>query len=753
MAKSITKDPNKIALNDQYYTLKSPLRAQYVSRMPGKVNIGPDSYDREQMLSNWNIKDLRAGLGREEMDEKVDFDRYWWGNLICDFEGHILLPREATEITGTGTGWAIPSSFTEYGSDVAWNNQNNAIDASVATKADSDATAVNDKWTNKLAFPITALDCNSIIYYTDINVSAWDVMEVYVLYDAGWHEIYNGVPTVNAWTTINIGSTKTVSSAYIRFQHNGTESDKAYLSGIYFGAVTPQTDYSSATEFHFANFNGKYYMSANDKLYKMDANRNFSRVRDFTATIKALIPSLNNRLYIYLGDSTNYYYMSTSDFMTASNSANAYWAFQYDNKLFKVNSSGACAYSTDPDGATPTWTSIGSITDIASQIARFFVGKDASGEEVVCCATKSWFKVLAIGSTFANSVWVNTAVKLPDHPNGGKGACYWHGAHYISYGLGVKKYVSGSTATITEVGLNKDDGLPVEFNGEIVKFGEDSAMDVLFALVDASQTSGNSKSGLYAYTGMGWRCWWYDSANNGAMYDVMVSSAESEYAVYWVCGGSVFYIDIHRGISNPKQLAGTQKYESAGILISPIFDADAAAMKKLIKRVRDYAKSVTTTETIIIYYRIDRATQDVDLDLSGSHWTILADLDTTAEAGEVTTEFASGAGVAVNAIQFRIDMARGGTNTLSPDLQSMVTSYRKLTKGNWVYTAPIVIDGLHNRTKKEQHEDLESAAISETDVALIYRSTAKYVQVMLPQSWKQTGTNYGGEYTLSLIEA
>jgi len=108
---------------------------------------------------------------------------------------------------------------------------------------------------------------------------------------------------------------------------------------------------------------------------------------------------------------------------------------------------------------------------------------------------------------------------------------------------------------------------------------------------------------------------------------------------------------------------------------------------------------------------------------------------------------------ALNAIQFRIDMARGGTNTLSPDLQSMVTSYRKLTKGNWVYTAPIVIDGLHNRTKKEQHEDLESAAISETDVALIYRSTAKYVQVMLPQSWKQTGTNYGGEYILSLIEA
>jgi len=751
MAKSITKDPNKIALNDQYYTLKSPLRAQYVSRMPGKVNIGPDSYDREQMLSNWNIKDLRAGLGREEMDEKVDFDRYWWGNLICDFEGHILLPRLATEISTFNAldvtpTWTDPTGSigTDWsGRPAAYNN--NTTDYSYITVGIS-------SWSAYYIFTVPAKLYGQFRIYPDrtnvaittMSIDAWDGYE--------WISIYSATPTYGGWVTID-HTDRFYSQARVRFYNSSGAT--AYTARIHDAdAETCDSSAVSGNISHFANFNGEQYVAIGNYLLKLDAGRaSYTCVEYLPTTITALIPSLSSKLYIFMGDNHCYCTLNTSDFLEQNITADAYWGFQYDNKLFKVNSSGACAYSSDPASSSPTWTSIGSITDIASQIARFFVGKDASGEEVVCCATKSWFKVLAIGSTFANSVWVNTAVKLPDHPNGGKGACYWHGAHYISYGLGVKKYVSGSTATITEVGLNKDDGLPVEFNGEIVKFGEDSAMDVLFALVDASQTSGNSKSGLYAYTGMGWRCWWYDSANNGAMYDVMVSSAESEYAVYWVCGGSVFYIDIHRGISNPKQLAGTQKYESAGILISPIFDADAAAMKKLIKRVRDYAKSVTTTETIIIYYRIDRATQDVDLDLSGSHWTILADLDTTAEAGEVTTEFASGAGVAVNAIQFRIDMARGGTNTLSPDLQSMVTSYRKLTKGNWVYTAPIVIDGLHNRTKKEQHEDLESAAISETDVALIYRSTAKYVQVMLPQSWKQTGTNYGGEYTLSLIEA
>jgi len=101
------------------------------------------------------------------------------------------------------------------------------------------------------------------------------------------------------------------------------------------------------------------------------------------------------------------------------------------------------AYSTDPDDATPTWTTDAAITDIADQIERFEIGKDASGNDVIYCATNTWL----LAHDFTNTIWTRTAVKLPDHPNGGKGFAYWHDGHYLSYGLGVKRYVTGSTAT------------------------------------------------------------------------------------------------------------------------------------------------------------------------------------------------------------------------------------------------------------------------------------------------------------------
>jgi hypothetical protein len=308
----------------------------------------------------------------------------------------------------------------------------------------------------------------------------------------------------------------------------------------------------------FANFNGKLYVAADNTLYVLASDRaSFTVVKaDFPANITALIPSLNSRLYILLGDSDEYWYMATDETCTESDEAGTY-GIQWDNKLFKFKTDGTGAYSTDPDGADPTWTAIASITDIASQIEKFIIGKDADGNDVIYCATNSVIKTL----NFADDIWYDTSLRLPNHPNGGRGATYWRDGHYFSVGLDVIRYITGSTATISDVGLNRDDGLPFEYNGEITALNGDGVND-MFAAVDSSQVSGNSYSGLYAYNGSAWRCWWIDTTANQAMNDIIVSSASSAYAVYWDCGGDIYYIDLYRGIKNPNMYSLTTKYES-----------------------------------------------------------------------------------------------------------------------------------------------------------------------------------------------
>jgi len=274
----------------------------------------------------------------------------------------------------------------------------------------------------------------------------------------------------------------------------------------------------------------------------------------------------------------------------------------------------------------------------------------------------------------------------------------------------------------------------------------------MFAAIDSSVTSGNSKSGLYLYDGYGWQCWWVDTSNNGAMHNIIVSSASSGYAVYWDCGGVVYYIDIPRGIQNPDKI--TQSYATSGILVTPWFDADNAIAAKLAKELHEYAMGITTTETVTIKYRTDHTYTDL-----GTGWSAaLLDLDTTAETGFQEAAFASGAGLSIKAIQFRLDFVTGGS-TAKADIQSMVFYFRKRTgsekKRQWVLT--VLVNDEFNTKAKQKVTNLKSAIESATDVAFQYRPNyasdeSYFVTVNCPKFIEQSGRDYASTYDLTLIE-
>ncbi len=937
MATFETKD-NAVWINGHEYTLTAPIRARYVDRFPAKINTGSDEYDREQFLSNWIWKDLRGGLGKEEMDESVDYDRCWWTNLNCDYSGHMLLPRLATSITPpawltlSNTGFETYSSpnftgwtYDESNANFALSQESTIVDTGTYSAKITDPTGIAAgqyarlyqnavTWDN--SYRGTKITVTVRIYNSDITKMRGKLV---IEDSAGEDNAYS--TQSGAWETVTCTRTIASTATYLKILCVPVKIDgntaSCYFDNVGFPTVGTL---SKAVE-----FNSNLYWAYGGTLLKLNAGRTaFTYVAAFPWTITDLCVSLNSCLYIAFGDAYYYRYMSTAEAITATTAAgglNANKFVQYDDKLFKCNTSGTCAYATTPNSATPTWTATGGITDIASQIQTFFIGSDADGADSLYCATKSTLKILSVPSTgMANAIWIDTKLQLPNHPNGGKGATYWHDGHYISYGLGVKKYVSGSTATISEVGLDRDDGLPYEYNGEIVKLYGKSGTDVMFALVDASQVTGTGYSGLYAYTGQGWRCWWADGTADEVMYDVIVSSASSAYAVYWNAGTTIYYIDLPRGIINPSQLTGggivvqdsyttgadgsgtigtfgatvrqvaqtftpasthdisfvrlqlhkswggnpgtvtvgiyatssgnptgsalcsgtidgnditttglgewsqinmtttisltaatkyaivvstaavypnylywsidstsatyaggsykstedggsswstdgtydcmfeeysvtgASYYATSGTYYSPWFDGGTAVFKKLVKRLRSYARNVTSTETITIYYRTNRTITNLT-----DGWSLLDTLESSADNGELLNNFGSSTGLLIGAIQFKLVFARGTTTTVSPDLQSLVMAYRKLTQGNYLWTLPIVLDGLHDvKSKKDQFANIEYAVSSEYDVPVIFRRDATnethYVKLMLPSGWNKTGDDFNAGFTLEALE-
>ncbi len=845
---TVTKQ-DEIELNSQKYRIKGAVKGAWLDPFPESIAIGDADYANRRDLSSWIMNDFRGGIGVEEMDEKVDLNKCWWTNCIIQYRNHILPPRLATawlqihkvqDVTQTiaaadATDQATINTLlneikTDYNTHIASTTYHVAADATNTVTSDnssSEATAVT------LANEIK----------TDYNAHR------------SQSGVHNNSDTGNQVTTANCTN---LATAITLANEIKVDFNLHLLSGI------SVVDSGGGTI--FCNFNDKLYAARGKKLIVLSSDRTrWNDVKtDFTSIITALVPSLNSKLYIFLGgtsvagdslvdsddaedsstsetyakvaeltclgsgtfrikfdlkrdagaagtayakiyrngvavgaEATNatstyatssediggwtggdliqlyihrdaggtttawsknfriygtaekYWYMTTAEAFTQSLTGGK-WSIQYDAKLFKAFSNGTVKYSTDPDGTTPTWSSGGAINDIASQIQGFQIGRDASGAYELYVPTKSILKAY----DSATPQWIDTEAVLPNHPIGGQGHAYWNGKLYFSYGLAVKEYYP-ETGAFIDVGLTERDGLPAEYNGEIVKLLGDTGVKGMFAAIDASITSGNSMSGLYLYDGNGWQCWWVDvyGTYNEAMHDIIVSSASSGYAVYWDCGDTIYYIDIPRGIENPDKIS--QNYATVGYFFSSWYDAGNPVAAKLAKVLADFAKGITSSENVYIYYRLDHTYTDF-----ATGWgTALAILDTTGESGYKENLFASGAGISFKAIQFRLDFVTPGS-TAKPDIQSLVFYHKKRTGSEklrtWAVT--VICDDYGLTTAKEKVANLKSAIESTTDVLFSYHpndaSTEQYyVTVNCPSFSEQAGRDYDANYELQLIES
>ncbi len=749
-----------VNINSKLYDLTNLPVAQYVSRLPAKINTGGNDYNNQNFLDTWTIQDQTGGIGISEMDESVHATRSWWTNCITKWRNHMMLPRLATSISLTSaTVDQTTAANLDFELTTLWTNGKGTWARTDTVKrsgtyswknVNADSPGSNDDYVYQDVTPVRPGATYTFTCYLK-GSSAGDTFKLR-LYDGISYTDGTTTALTTDWQQFTVSKTVATTATSLRLLVwcvAAATGHTNYVDDATLAATTPFT--LSGTVGSVENFNSNLYFAVGKYIVKLASGRaTLEFIGEMEATITKLTASVNSCLYVFMGDTTNYKYMSTAEVFTTTNVTDATYGVQWDQKLWKQDADGNWWHAATPNSATPSWTSKTGINDIASQIENLLIAPDASGDPGVYCATNSWLKLY----DFTNNKWIDTFLKLPNHPNGGKGACYWHGAIYLSYGLGVKQYIPGSTVTISEVGLTRDDGLPVEYNGEIVKLLGESSSDLMFALVDASQVTGTGKSGVYAYDGSGWHCWWIDTANDAAMHDCIISSAASGYALYWDVGAYIYYIDIHRGISNPEQLAGTQKYATAGSYYSPWFDANAKSFSKLLKSIVTWAKGITTTETIAIYYRTNKTYTDI-----ASGWgSAIETLDTTGENGVNTELLASGAGVEFNSFQIRLDFARGSTNTSSPDLQSIMSSYEVLTgaDGNWIWTLTIPLNHSHGTSPLDKMNNLNTAIQLGTLVPIEFRegdtSEPYYCRLRLISAFCDTGHNYEGEYTIQAVK-
>jgi len=724
--KVVRKD--EILLNGVRYKLSGPVRPTLASVMPGKVVTGDYSETDEPTASAWIMDDQRGGILIEEMDEAVHVDRSWWSTCDTRYKKEITLgPLVSSVASPTPATVAIINGDCEL--ETGWTN---------GARSAARAQGGSYSWGNISSDP-TYQDATN--YYRGAPYT----FSMYVWCPAGTNgklTIDDGVGTSDsslataaAWTLLTV--TRTLSLAATRLRLKITEGS---TSSTIFADTATITRGTSAVgnPNYLITFNSNLYAAFGRWVAKLNATGDaWTLLAYMPATITGLISTVNSTLVIALGDGTNYVYMNTSEVFTQTDVSGVDKGITWSNKFYAINTSGQLKYAATPNAASPAFTNDAVLPLDARPAKNLFLYRDADGVEIIYAS--STVGLYAHDNT--NTLFLATELSLPKHPNAGVGACRWQDASYIPSGLSLYKYAAGSTATIQNVGLDKDDGLPSEYNAEIISLIPGQTH--LYALLDSTQSTGTSTSSLMSYDGGGWSPMWIDSATEQTMTSGVEASVYA-YRLWFITNNVTNYVVLQRGSTKPKKNSA-YVYAASGVHITPWFDAGWKREDKVAIRVKIDVADASATETVVVKYRLNHTYGTI-----ADGWTTLG---TITAGGETEYSFASSVGVSFRDIQFRFDLARGGTTTTSPIIRSVVLSYIKRSRVAWGYRVDIDCrldyDG---RSPVDQISALRTATSASTLLVFNFDGTDRYVEVKNISGQNTTGKRGDGMYSLLLVE-
>ncbi|KKM65391.1 hypothetical protein LCGC14_1491720 [marine sediment metagenome] len=756
MASAIIGD-NEVSLGGVRYPVTGSIRRRLISRFPAKVIFGDDAYANEQVLSNFIISDQRGGIGVEEMVEGVHDDRCWISECDLRFRNHMLLPVLATDAGAGGLSAKDVQVFFSYdGATYASFDEFLRI-------YDNGNTDFNDVIKTLAASPTDAAVVINAAFIC-LNTSGYDVNPKLWLPDQlvdGDLEVWTTSTNLTNWTEVTVGTgTVTQESGLVekgsfsaRFVTLGATTQAHITQVLSFGkllrgkeiTLTARVRTNQAADAVISVSDAGGTTSANPVGINAFETVTVVHTVGATATnITILVGNVPTETAITYIDDVNISYSETTAPFQNLTSLEPKFVVEWDDKVFGMDAAGKISYTTD----LLTWTLNGQLKLPSGSVNSLAIYRDANGTEIIYANAKQG----EFAYDFDNAKFLATEVALPNHDNAGKGATRWRDGYFVSAGLDVIKYIAGNPATIDERGLNNDDGLPTEYDGEIQHLIK--GYREMFALIDPTDSALSSRMSVGAYDGRAWQLkYTLASADKDALHGI-ISTDYGEFRLWFGANEKAFSLPLQKSLQNPKK-DSNYTYAAAAVHITPWFDAGTAAFAKVAKKVTITAKDTTANETIVVQYRIDHATVDRD-----TGWTTLGTLTAAADGVETTLEFASGAGLVFDAIQFRFNFVRGGTTTKSPDLQNFVLSYTRKVDSKWGFTFTINTAEAKRvgSNPKKLYDSLIAAIEARLFQEFIYRdgsdaTDTRYVLLTPADSIDQSGQGFKGQFLITAVEA
>lgn len=487
------------------------------------------------------------------------------------------------------------------------------------------------------------------------------------------------------------------------------------------------------------------------------------------------------------GGGYTYYNGSATDDSTLATDFLAFW----DDRLWGIDDQGqlwhAVAIGTEvPDALLPV---------TAGTVTGLFVGRSPAGNLVLYASTTKGLFIHDVD----NAQFVETELALPFHPDNGKGHLRWRDATYISSGLGVYKYVNGTnSAVVTVVGPDRDHGVPSDRRGTIRQLV--ATHNELLAIIDATTapsatsvfTGGDTNqlalgvggsspvaeqntgySWIGGFDERGWQVIWLSAAATSAITSTIVSNAYNSYRLWFSQNQRIYWIQMQRDIINPNEVS-TFTYATSGRHETPWFDAGQAEVDKLCLRLKVEAEDMGSNETAKVYFATDGNTSWTQLtDTYTSDSTFTASSDAITGDGVTTFSFpavTAPTGTTFRSIRFRIDLARGGTTTLSPDIISITMEWRKKIPAQWAHLVTVDLTRLNDmtgessgRTQEQLFDTIRTAVESNTLVEFTFRNRDAndsgtsnpynyYVDIAQVSGMEKTGDDWGTEIQMTLVE-
>jgi len=405
----------------------------------------------------------------------------------------------------------------------------------------------------------------------------------------------------------------------------------------------------------------------------------------------------------------------------------AFW----DNRLWGISNTGSLWWSA----TTGTEVTDAQLPLPDDSVQGLFVGRSTNAGRLVLYASTT--EGLYIHDADSNTFEL-VDPQVPEHQDNGLGFVRFLESTFYSAGLGIYQYINQpSQATVTVMGLDRRGGLIADHIGTIEKLA--ASHNELIAQVDTS----TNEPAIYGWRDNAWQTLW-DSGTTGTRLDTMlVSTAYSVYRLWFSYGGRVEWIALPRDVINPLELS-TYTYATSGEVITPWLDGREISDSKLALELFVHAHNATSTETIVV----DFATND-----SAS----FTNLGTITSSGVTTYTMGSGAGVAFRNIRFRFTLARGGTNTNTPNLGQVEFHWIRPLDVKWRHTFTVKWDGINDfgDYPEAQYDKLITAANSTVLLDFTFRNRTNndsgtanpynyYVRVVGMRILQEAGENWYG---------